>query len=592
MTTNFEKKSIAAEGSVPDINSDGILNRREDMEQDQDQDDCSLNVNTPDSASKLLECKYCETKFRYTHGLKLHIKKYHQVKSTDESTEDNGHYIQITKGADIIFVCQYCDRRFKHEGFIQKHIRTIHPGKMVAQEIRKNICDICGRTFAKVEKLRTHKRNVHNNTKEYTCNICDKLFKMKFNLMKHIKVFHPEFDCIDHAWSERDIDINTDDKEASSAQIKVFRSSEPEINVIDLEYNRSKKDPVQCQICSKILSKKSGLKRHMEEVHLVEVTKRPKPLKCWVADCHESFHSLHRLRLHLMNAEEDGGHNWIIEEEENVFENFEEFSQWKEDVEENENLRYISLSTATKREDGSFRRVYHCSRSGKYSTSGTGKRRIKIQTQGTSKIGHFCLSSMNVHCNSLGIVTCTYFKTHHGHDTSANDIMHTRIHKRDKKFIIEKICQGVEPKKILEDLHAKGGRSAFIKLKDIKNHIMLQGITEPNLFSQENYEICVPNFESIEKIEVIEDEYSYENEYHYEIGEPDSLITENNDTGEMVSETETILRQLSSTLLPSSVNSFDCMNSVTHQLKVIDNAVHIYQVDNFDEQSSAALLSS
>lgn len=546
--------------------------------------------NTSDIAAKVVECKYCETKFRYAHGLKAHVKKYHQVKSIDETTEDNIHYVQITKGVNIVFICQYCDRRFKHEGFIQQHIRKIHPGKMVGQEIRQNDCDICGQTFSKVVKLRQHKRYVHNNTTRYTCNICDKLFKMKFNLKKHIKVFHPDFESIDHVWSIKELHGDTDDTENCKTEIKVFRSNEPEINIINIKDNTSKKNPVKCQICNKLLSEKSGLKRHMEEVHSVAVTKRPKPLKCWVKDCYAAFDTLHRLRLHLMNAEDAGGHNWYIEEEENVFDNFEEFSQWKEDVEENENLRYISLNSPTKREDGSYKRVYHCSRSGKYSNSGTGKRRIKIQTQGTSKIGHFCPSSMNVHCNSLGIVTCTYFKTHHGHDTSASAIMHIPIHKRDKQFIAEKVRCGVEPKKILDDLHKKGGRSAFIKLKDIKNHIMLQGITEPHLLGQENYEICVPNIEILEKVEVVEHEYNYEHEYSYEIGEPDSLIPVKNDRDKMLSETEAILSQLSSTFAKQSGNSIDCIKAVTHQIKVIDNAVHIYQVDSRGEQSSMPVI--
>ena len=47
-------------------------------------------------------------------------------------------------------------------------------------------CDVCEKTFARVENLKSHKRT-HTDEKPYECTICWKSFRFQTSLHKHKK---------------------------------------------------------------------------------------------------------------------------------------------------------------------------------------------------------------------------------------------------------------------------------------------------------------------------------------------------------------------------------------------------------------------
>ncbi|CAL4171680.1 unnamed protein product [Meganyctiphanes norvegica] len=435
--------------------------------------------------SKVFFCKNCNIRFKYDRSLQRHIRNFHQEESFYEITSDNIQYVQksISNDSNSVntldthksFDCKYCNSRFKYKINLRKHIMIYHKEDIVDENLQYElklisnngevsgtmayVCNICTKEFPREVYMKKHIRNFHNSTIDHECDICNKVFTSKHNLKRHRKKLHSD---LDNKNIQCTILINTSKtKEPETCIIPI-----KEDNNIRIFTKDNNKERIVCQVCDKQFdkNKKYMLNKHMEKVHFIQPRK---PIKCCVNGCSKSFNFLQHLRMHVMDPKDAGGHNCRIEKEENIFNNLKDFHQWKEDIEDKEGIKYIAHKGQKNNKDGSCTRIYFCSRSGTYCYNGTGKRSSK--NQGTSKIGTYCPSTMNIYCSAEGIVKCKYYKTHLAHETSGTNIRHIQIPKRDKLFIAEKSLQGIDTKKILEELHKKCGRSAYIEHQDVLN---------------------------------------------------------------------------------------------------------------------------
>lgn len=59
----------------------------------------------------------------------------------------------------------------------------------MSQEVKKETCDICNKSFSRKDALRRHKETVHSN-KFFVCPICNQTISRKDLLDRHIKNFH------------------------------------------------------------------------------------------------------------------------------------------------------------------------------------------------------------------------------------------------------------------------------------------------------------------------------------------------------------------------------------------------------------------
>ena len=67
---------------------------------------------------------------------------------------------------------------------IIRHINSVH-------EDQKNYkCDLCDKAFTQIWNLKTHINSVHEGLKNHKCDLCDKNFSEAGNLKKHIKSVH------------------------------------------------------------------------------------------------------------------------------------------------------------------------------------------------------------------------------------------------------------------------------------------------------------------------------------------------------------------------------------------------------------------
>ncbi|CAI2732434.1 unnamed protein product [Schistosoma spindalis] len=77
------------------------------------------------------------------------------------------------------FLCLSCNKAFSQKALLLKH-RVMH-------EEPKHICDTCGRSFVREDKLKRHVMSIHTAEKPHVCHICSKAFSRKDKLKDHLK---------------------------------------------------------------------------------------------------------------------------------------------------------------------------------------------------------------------------------------------------------------------------------------------------------------------------------------------------------------------------------------------------------------------
>ena len=90
--------------------------------------------------------------------------------------------VEIAKKTNDLHSCNNCNKEFRHKHNLDRHIKSIHEGKRYP-------CSICDQTFTQKTRLYTHIEGLHDG-KKYTCKSCNQNFARKDNLAVHIKAFH------------------------------------------------------------------------------------------------------------------------------------------------------------------------------------------------------------------------------------------------------------------------------------------------------------------------------------------------------------------------------------------------------------------
>ncbi|KAK3599779.1 hypothetical protein CHS0354_037265 [Potamilus streckersoni] len=193
--------------------------------------------------------------------------------------------------------CGKCQQHFANLKCLQKHLMKKVPCLSVEQRRERYQCRTCGHQFLAHSSLTRHLAT-HSDERSVPCPKCDKKFKHKENLFKHMKLHKQKpFTC-----SKCLKAFDTLEKQNShhcgapfqcSVCLKPFRARLFLKEHEDAVHKGSKL--YECKICSKKLSHMSSLSRHMTLMHTTE-----KPIECKL--CKKTFKVKQILNRHMKFA--------------------------------------------------------------------------------------------------------------------------------------------------------------------------------------------------------------------------------------------------------------------------------------------------
>uniref|UniRef100_A0A182NPL1 Uncharacterized protein n=1 Tax=Anopheles dirus TaxID=7168 RepID=A0A182NPL1_9DIPT len=103
-------------------------------------------------------CELCGKGFTHNNTYKSHMRSQHEIGET--------------------YKCSFCMREFNHPGGLRDHVKRVHSNEY------NFTCSTCGKLFKLKQELRVHER-VHSTDQPYACSQCPKRFKSRFAQKTH-----------------------------------------------------------------------------------------------------------------------------------------------------------------------------------------------------------------------------------------------------------------------------------------------------------------------------------------------------------------------------------------------------------------------
>ena len=166
-------------------------------------------------------------------------------------------------------VCDVCHKLFTFYAFLRRHSVT-------HTEEKEFICEICQRSFNRRDNLLKHQADLHSNvTSLFKCDVCGGVFKHKCDLTRHQERHKESYD----------FSCTSCDK-----KFKVLEDLKQHVKI----HEADKKFMCEYPGCGKGFSKPWAYKKHFR-VHTGE-----KPFKCSL--CYRSFPQAYCLTRHVKNV--------------------------------------------------------------------------------------------------------------------------------------------------------------------------------------------------------------------------------------------------------------------------------------------------
>lgn len=142
---------------------------------------------------------------------------------------------QACETEDRPYTCSICNKNFRIKFILTRHMKT-HTGE------KPYSCSVCGKSFIQRSYLQIH-MNSHSGQKPYTCSFCGRGFTQVGNMNAHIR-------------------IHTGEKPHSCADCgKSFREK---ADLMKHTIVHTGEKPYSCTMCTQKFSAQSNLSRHMK----------------------------------------------------------------------------------------------------------------------------------------------------------------------------------------------------------------------------------------------------------------------------------------------------------------------------------------
>ena len=228
-----------------------------------------------------IECEYCYKRFLRKDYLAKHIKSTHlalkeeakchkcqKVFSDGEKLSRHDIFMHSPK----TFQCDLCEEKFSFQGKLK-----IHKGRKHLKS-RNFSCESCPKKFFCKTDVRTHNIEVHSDYKPYKCDLCPSEFKRNSTWRHHRKshlaaktfacpVCQKKFKYKPSAQNCMESHEKVDKPMLTCPLKNCGVSLTTEAGLKGHVKRHGERERFPCYICTKSLSGKSELNRHMKYVH-------------------------------------------------------------------------------------------------------------------------------------------------------------------------------------------------------------------------------------------------------------------------------------------------------------------------------------
>ena len=174
------------------------------------------------------------------------------------------------------FSCDQCNFRTKLAKSLTRHKQRVH------EQIREEICYICGKGYSDVYCLKSHIKSAHSdNPKQFICDKCGATYPSESSLKQHINIKHPVYhlcSCCDkifinlkklrlHLLNEHAVKCGTKDFYVCWKCMKCHSSAKELDDHLMTEHQMNRLEH-KCLTCTdKYFASKQTLKMHLMEFH-------------------------------------------------------------------------------------------------------------------------------------------------------------------------------------------------------------------------------------------------------------------------------------------------------------------------------------
>lgn len=236
----------------------------------------------------VLKCSICGQPADSMDSLSLHLRQLHKSSNAwivccgakrlirQTALEHMSYHLN-----NKAFPCPQCHEFFTDNKTLKAHTRTVHP------EVRKYKCLTCNKTFALLNRFRTHQlTHLSNNDRPLKCNYCQAGFVDKQSLRRHTERLHEveqRHQCEDcgtsfsnygtyrqHYYTKHkyEDECRLCKRKVNDLQTHMKQSHAIELNEAEVEKMREKPGglKVTCEICEEVVNKKD-MRSHREKEH-------------------------------------------------------------------------------------------------------------------------------------------------------------------------------------------------------------------------------------------------------------------------------------------------------------------------------------